>query len=125
MSKKLKKLLSGLKYKVLSGNADVQINGIAEGANTLKKGELFICVKGYSKDGHDFAMEAEKNGAAAIIVEHPISVNGKAAIIQVSDSKKVMQEITDRFYSDAKKKVKIYGITGTKGKTTVSYIVEA
>lgn len=124
-NKKLSKLISGIKYKVLSGNADVQIKGVAEGANTLKKGELFICVKGYSKDGHDFVAEAEKKGAAAIIVEHPISVNGKATIIQVSDSKKVMQDITDKFYADAKKNVKIYGITGTKGKTTVSYIVEA
>ncbi len=124
-NKKLKTLLSGIKYKILFGNTDVQIKGIAESTSTLKRGELFICIKGYSKDGHDFIMEAEKNGAAAIIVEHHVAVKGKATIIQVADSKKTMQEVTDRFYADAKKKVKIYGITGSKGKTTVSYITEA
>ena len=123
---KLGALLSGLKnYKVLSGNMNVQIKGVAESAALLKKGEVFICVKGLSNDGHKYVGQAIKNGAAVIIVEQPVKANKEVTIIQVEDSKKVMQEITHKFYAQAKAKVRIYGITGTKGKTTVSYIVEA
>ena len=121
----LSALLAGMKYKVLSGDIGIEITGVAESAASLKKGEIFICVKGYSKDGHDFAEQALKNGASALVVEHPVRPEGRAAVMQVKDSKKAMQEITHRFYAEAKKKVKIYGITGTKGKTTVSYITEA
>ncbi len=124
---KLTGLLSAVpKWKILQGDPDnTPIKGVAETASTLKKGEIFICIKGYTKDGHDFAAEAAKNGAAAIIVERPVKAGKKAVIIQVKDSKAAMFAITDMFYADAKKKLKMIGVTGTKGKTTVTYLVEA
>ncbi len=112
-------------WKLLQGDIDLKVKGVAETASTLKKGEIFICVKGYAKDGHDFAKEAVKRGAVALIVERPVDAGGKTTVIRVPDSKAAMFAITDLFYADAKKKLKIIGVTGTKGKTTVTYLVEA
>jgi UDP-N-acetylmuramoyl-L-alanyl-D-glutamate--2,6-diaminopimelate ligase len=123
---RLSSLLEKVKgFKALSVKTDAVITGIADNAADLKKGELFICVKGLTRDGHDFAAQAAKNGASAIIVERPVKYTGKVVVVQVKDSKAAMYAVTDAFYSYAKSAVKIYGITGTKGKTTVTYIVEA
>ena len=57
---------------LLQGNTGVKVTGIAETAAAVKPGEVFFCVKGISKDGHDFAAEAAKNGAAALVVERGV-----------------------------------------------------
>jgi len=128
MTKKirLKKLLSVIgRYKVLRGKTDVEVSGIEESSLDVKKGSVFIAVKGFSADGHDYAADAVKRGAAAVVVQKKMSVPGNAAVILVHDSKEALLKLTDLIYRDVKKKIKVIGITGTKGKTTVSYLIAA
>lgn len=112
-------------WKLVQGDINISVKGVAEAAFSLKKGEIFICVKGYSKDGHDFVKEAEKNGAVVLITEKPVKTGKNITIIRVPDTKAAMFALTDMFYSAAKKNLVIIGVTGTKGKTTVSYLIEA
>jgi UDP-N-acetylmuramoyl-L-alanyl-D-glutamate--2,6-diaminopimelate ligase len=118
-------LIKGQPYDVINGSAAVGISDIAESAAGAKKGSVFFCVRGIEKDGHDFIPEAVKNGASAIIVEKDVHVKGGTAVIKVKDAREAMFYAADKFYAAEKKKVKVIAITGTKGKTTVSYLIDA
>lgn len=103
-----------------------EISGIEISSKRVKKGNIFICIKGISNDGHKFIGEAIKNGAKIIIGEKNIKIKNKeVTYIKVKDSKKALFEFLNLLYGKELEKAEIIGITGTKGKTTVSYIIDA
>lgn len=112
-------------YTALKGSADVLIKSIEETSSDVKPGAMFVCVKGLSADGHDFAQDAVNRGATAVLAEKEIKLSGGAVIAQVKDTKEVLYRITDHCYGAAKKKARVIGVTGTKGKTTVTYMIAA
>lgn len=103
--------------------ADTEITGIAYDSRKIVKGNVFVCIKGYETDGHRFAKSAEKNGAAVIVAESKIDVS--VPVIYVKNSRKVIAELSCRFYGDPSKKLSLIGITGTNGKTTITYLVKS
>jgi UDP-N-acetylmuramoyl-L-alanyl-D-glutamate--2,6-diaminopimelate ligase len=123
---KLKDVLkSAGSFKILQGSEDVLIKSIEETSSDVKPGALFVCVKGISADGHDFAQDAVNRGAAALLVDRITGIKGEAAVIYVKDTKAALYKITEACYGAAKKKAVITGVTGTKGKTTVTYMIAA
>ncbi len=108
---------------ILVGNPGVKVNGIYENAGAVKKGGVFFCVKGASFDGHDYAAEAVKNGAAAVVAQKEVrGIKCGTALIRVKDTKESLAAAAKNFYGQ--NKIKTLGITGTKGKTTVSYMAD-
>ncbi len=85
-------------------------------------GSLFICINGFTVDGHDFAENAVKSGAVAVIAERPLQVD--VPVVIVKDTKRAMAVIADAFYGQPSQKMKVVGITGTNGKTTTSHIID-
>ena len=101
----------------------VEINSITTHSSEVKNGALFVAIKGHLFDGHDYALEAVKNGAAAII-SNGTNI-GKISIpnIKVANPRLAISQIAANYYEQPSKNLKVVGITGTNGKTTTSSIL--
>ncbi len=101
---------------------DPEITSIENDNRKVQKGSLFICIKGYTVDGHDFAASAVEKGAAAILAERPLDLD--IPVVIVNDTMRAMAVLADAFYGQPTKSLHLIGITGTNGKTTTSHLIE-
>lgn len=118
----LENLIKNLEAKVI-GETNLDILDITYNSKKVKKGSLFVCLCGENSDGHDFAKDAERNGAAAILCEKQVQVN--IPQIVVSSTRKALSKVFSCFYDNPQKKLKIIGLTGTNGKTTTSFLIKS
>jgi len=100
---------------------EVEISGLAYSSASVSEGALFFCVPGFTADGHDFAPDAVKRGAAALVCERPLDLG--VPEVQVDSVRAAMGPVASRFYGDPSHDLKVVGITGTNGKTTTAFLV--
>lgn len=100
-----------------------EITSIENDNRKVQQGSLFICIKGYTVDGHDFAKSAVEKGAAAVLSERELHLD--VPVIIVKDTSRSMAILADAFYGQPSHKLHMIGITGTNGKTTTSHLIEA
>lgn len=122
---KLSELIQGLEIEKIRGNTDLDIKGISPDSKKVKSGDLFVCIEGFVHDGHDFISEAIEKGAQAVIQQKDLPAGENITTIQVKDSRKALAVIANRFYHFPTQQLKLIGITGTNGKTTVAYMLKA
>ena len=122
---KLIKLLERLEYTCLQGEIDKEISGIVNDSRKVIEGSLFFCIKGAVSDGHTYALDVAEKGAAAIIVQEPVEVPESVTVIQVTDSRYAMALVAAAWYDYPAEKLHVIGITGTKGKTTTTYMIRS
>lgn len=120
---KLDELIEYLDYKDLINFKNIDITGISYNSKTTKKGDIFVCLVGEHTDGHEFALSAIENGAAALLVEKKVE-GTKVPQVVVSSTRHKIADIADRFYSSPSKGINLIGITGTNGKTTVTHLIQ-
>lgn len=120
---KLEELLEHLYIKKWLVKGNPTIHSIEMDSRKITKGSLFICMKGFTVDGHDFAREAVDKGAVALIVEKPVNID--VPTVLVKDSQRAMAILADAFYGSPTEKMHLIGITGTNGKTTTTYVLDA
>ena len=121
-------ILSEILYKVslqaVSGKTDIEINKIVFDSRQIEKGSLFVAIGGTQVDGHQFIMKAIEMGASAILCEHlPESLNEEITYIQVENSACAMGFAAANFYQHPSKKLKLVGVTGTNGKTSIATLL--
>ncbi|MHA2101596.1 MAG: UDP-N-acetylmuramoyl-L-alanyl-D-glutamate--2,6-diaminopimelate ligase, partial [Candidatus Kariarchaeaceae archaeon] len=128
---KLAELLNGLKYIQVEGEVlNKEVTGIEYDSRNVKQNSLFVAIKGFNVDGHLFIHDALKKGAVAVIIENNYSESedlikdSDAVKILVSDSRTALAEVSNFFYSQPSRNLNLFGITGTNGKTTVSYLIK-
>lgn len=102
---------------------DLEVKGISTDNRLVQPGDLFICIKGYTVDGHRFAKQAEEAGAVAIVCEHEVEGVTIPQII-VNDTSAELPRLAHIFFNQPTQQLNLFGLTGTNGKTTTAYILE-
>ena len=121
---KLREVLEGVPNSVIEGQLDVDISGITHDSRKVQSGNVFVAVQGEKMDGFAFIEEALQNGAQAVLSKRKKPDLFPKTWIQVLDDREALGLCSANFYGHPSRKLKIVGITGTKGKTTISYILE-
>lgn len=103
-------------------NGDIEITGIVYDSRAVSAGNVFVCVKGYNQDGHLYAKAAEEKGAAAIVAEDKVDVS--IPVFYTNNSRRMLAKMAADFYHHPSEKFKLIGVTGTNGKTTITYLVK-
>ncbi|MFQ5596539.1 MAG: UDP-N-acetylmuramoyl-L-alanyl-D-glutamate--2,6-diaminopimelate ligase [Nitrospiria bacterium] len=112
----------------LHGIGDGEIDSIADDSREVSPGSLFIARKGAQRDGHQFIGSAIQRGASAVVLEQPIPEDresGPAAYVRVADSRAALSHLAPYFYGDPASALRLVGLTGTNGKTTTAYLIDA
>ena len=122
---KLSTLLERLDYECLSGNINIEVTDVVNDSRKVKEGSLFICVRGAVVDGHEFVPSVVQQGAKVLIVEKAVSVPADITVIKVDNSRYAMALISAAFFGHPARELKVIGVTGTKGKTTTTYMVKS
>lgn len=121
---KMKDLLNEIPYEVVQGTDEINIQNISWDSRRLKPNSLFICVKNKNVDRHNYAHDAIESGATTLLIEHKIeNIPSRITVIKVENTKLAMAIIANRFYDEPSKKFNLIGITGTNGKTTVTFFI--
>lgn len=129
---KLTDLLSDLDYTCLQGTLDREVTKVVYDSEKAVKECLFICIEGAEHDGHNFALDAVSKGAKVLVVSKPVPgvtdsgvADNDVTVIKVDDTRYAMAFISAAWFGHPAEKLNIIGITGTKGKTTTTYLVRS
>lgn len=121
----LTRLLERIQYECISGSMDVDVKDVVNDSRKVSEGSLFFCIKGAVRDGHEYAGEVVEKGARVLVVQDEVKVSTDVTVIKVEDSRYAMALISAAYFDYPAEKMKVIGITGTKGKTTTTYMVKS
>ena len=123
---KLLELLNGVKYEIEGGSLEAEINHLQYDSRKILEGDMFVCLKGFEADGHEYAQKAVDLGAKVIVCENDVDIKGdNITIIKVKEGRKALAIMSANYYGHPSKNLKLIGVTGTNGKTTTVYILKS
>ena len=124
----LKQLLVGLEGIKGKGKLDIEIKGVESNSQKIESGYVFVAIKGFTVDGHEYIENAIKSGAVAVVVQEGCDLELvkklDVTVVMVPDTRKALAIISSNFYGNPSKKLKLIGVTGTKGKTTTTFMIK-
>lgn len=126
---KLWDLMKGINALEVYGDNNIDITGVAYDSRRVKKGNLFVCITGFKTDGHRYIEGAIENGASSIIIEKEINniadivEKHNISAIRVTDTRDALSKLSSNFYNNPSEEINVVGITGTNGKTSITYLI--
>ena len=122
---KLRDLLEELDYELYAGELDKEISTLVYDSRKVEKDSVFVCISGTVRDAHDFIPDVIEKGATAIIIEKDVEPVEGVTYIKVANSRQALAITSAAYFGHPAKELKTIGITGTKGKTTTTYMVKS
>ena len=122
---KLIQLLERFEYEVIQGNDEIEVRELINDSRKVREGSVFVCISGAVVDGHEFVGDVAAKGAAAVIVEKDVEAPEDMTVIRVPDTRYALALMSAAYFGYPADKMKIIGITGTKGKTTTTYMIKS
>lgn len=123
--KQLSRLLERLEYECLQGSIEKDITELVYDSRKAEKDSLFVCIEGTAVDGHNFVEEVTAKGVSVLVVTKEVTVDSSVTVIKVKDSRYALALLSAAFFDYPAEELKVIGITGTKGKTTTTYMVKS
>lgn len=125
--KKIGDLLNNLEYNIVCGNTDGIVTNLCYDTRKVDKGDIFVCVSGANFDAHDSINEICAKEASCIVISKDVTVpeGYKGTVVKTSDTRVALAVISANFFGNPAKSLKVIGITGTKGKTTTTYLIKS
>ena len=120
----LSRIIAPLDHAEVRGPVDVPITGVTYDARTASPGALFFCVRGTRFDGHGFAADAVAGGAVAVLAQRALDLPPSVTQVLVPDVRRAMGPVAAAFHGNPAERLTLVGITGTNGKTTITYLLE-
>lgn len=121
----LAELLNRISVVSISGPSNVSVREITNNSKAVLPGDIFVCIEGFQTDGHGFAKMAEEKGASCIVASRPLPEITSIPVVLVKNTRLALAELSKAIYHDPSSRLKIIGVTGTNGKTTVSYLIKS
>lgn len=118
-------LLDKIKYEVVQGTIDREVSELVFDSRKACKDAVFVCISGAVVDGHDFIDQVIQKEVAAVVVEKEVTVPDNVTVIKVEDTRLALACMSASYFGNPAEQLKTIGITGTKGKTTTSYMVKS
>ena len=125
LSMLLSELIQTLKYEVKQGDASKEVKHLVYDSRKVTEGDVFVCISGAVCDGHDFIPQVVEKGAVAVIVEKDVEVSEDIVVIRVEDTREALAHMSAAYFGHPAEQLKVIGITGTKGKTTTTYMIKS
>lgn len=125
----LKKILQGIEGIKAKGDLEIDVKNITNDSRKVSSGSMFIAIKGFETDGHKFIKDVIKEEPSAIMVQEGADLKELASlegitVLVVPDTRKALAICSSNFYGNPAEKLKLIGVTGTKGKTTTTYMIK-
>ena len=122
---KLTQLLERLEYEVVQGDDQIEVTELINDSRKVTEGSVFVCISGAVSDGHAYVQQVAEKGAAAVIVEKDVEAPEGLTVIKVENTRYALALTSAAYFGYPAEKLKVIGITGTKGKTTTTYMVKS
>ena len=123
--KRLGELLGEVPHTILQGSEDTPVTSIENDSRKVSAGSLFFCIRGAVTDGHKYAQDVAEKGACVIVAEEKVDVPDNVTVVLTPDSRRAMALIACAWYDHPSRKLHMIGVTGTKGKTTTTYMIRS